>query len=120
MFVVSPQDVIYGRVYFLLVRIKIKYMELAIIRRETTGVGTASANEMETITKFELMDGSPVKGEVIPLRLYLSTVDKLTPTYISVNNTFSVRYFFNLVLVDEEERRYFKQHEVYFWRNSIA
>lgn len=33
------KDVIVGRIYFLLVRIKVKYMELSIIRRETTGVG---------------------------------------------------------------------------------
>ena len=33
------KDVIVGKIYFLLVRIKIKYMELAIIKRETTGSG---------------------------------------------------------------------------------
>jgi len=27
-----------------------------------------------------------------------------------------VKYFLNLVLVDEEDRRYFKQQEVVFWR----
>jgi vacuolar protein sorting-associated protein 26 len=31
--------VIVGKIYFLLVRIKIKHMELSIIRRETTGAG---------------------------------------------------------------------------------
>lgn len=30
-----------GKIYFLLVRIKIKHMELSIIRRETTGAGTS-------------------------------------------------------------------------------
>lgn len=34
------KDVIVGKIYFLLVRIKIKNMELSIIRRETTGTGT--------------------------------------------------------------------------------
>ena len=33
------KDVIVGKIYFLLVRIKIKYMELAIVKRETTGSG---------------------------------------------------------------------------------
>lgn len=28
-----------GKIYFLLVRIKIRYMELAIVRREVTGAG---------------------------------------------------------------------------------
>jgi vacuolar protein sorting-associated protein 26 len=32
-------DVITGRVNFLLVRIKIKFMELAVIRREVAGPG---------------------------------------------------------------------------------
>lgn len=33
----------------------------------------------------------------------------LTPTMKDVQRKFSVRYFLNLVLIDEEERRYFKQ-----------
>lgn len=66
-----------GKIYFLLVRIKIKHMELSIIRRETTGAGQSMRfdgaisdlsaapnqyNESETITKFEIMDGAPVRG----------------------------------------------------------
>ncbi|PVF98372.1 putative PEP8-vacuolar protein sorting/targeting protein, partial [Serendipita vermifera] len=56
------KDVIVGKIYFLLVRIKIKHMELSIIRRETTGSVPNQYNESETITKFEIMDGAPVRG----------------------------------------------------------
>lgn len=111
------QDVILGKIYFLLVRIKIKYMELAVIRREAAGYGSNSYNESENIVKYELMDGAPIKGECVPIRLFLSHLD-LTPTYRSVNNIFSVKYYLNLVLVDEEDRRYFKQQEVIFWRRN--
>jgi len=52
-------------------------------------------------------DGCPHKGEVIPIRLYLSGVD-LTPSHKNVSGKFTVKHFINLVLVDEEERRYFK------------
>ncbi|KAJ1342080.1 hypothetical protein BSLG_003344 [Batrachochytrium salamandrivorans] len=52
-------------------------MELSIIRRESTGVAPNQYNESETITKFEIMDGAPVR-----------------------------------VLIDEENRRYFKQQEM--------
>ena len=72
-------------------------------------------NESETLTKFEIMDGSPVKGESIPVRLFLGHFD-LTPTYRNVHSKFSVKYFLNLVLVDEEDRRYFKQQEITLWR----
>lgn len=47
-------------------------------------------------------------GESIPIRLFLSGYE-LTPTMKDINKKFSVRYFINLVLVDEEDRRYFKQ-----------
>lgn len=112
------KDVINGRINFLLVRIKIKYMELAIVRREFAGSGVNVQNESESIIKFELMDGAPVKGEVVPIRLYLAPLDQLTPTHRSINNVFSVKYFLNLVLVDEEDRRYFKQQEVILWRRE--
>ncbi|KAK7306830.1 hypothetical protein VNO77_44790 [Canavalia gladiata] len=111
------KDVIVGKIYFLLVRIKIKTMELEIRRRESTGSGTNTYVETETLSKFELMDGVPVRGESIPVRLFLSPYE-LTPTYHNINNKFSVKYFLNLVLVDEEDRRYFKQQEITVYRLS--
>ncbi len=114
------KDVIIGKVYFLLVKIKVKYMEVDIIRRETIG---ATANNQtidnETVTKYEIMDGTPIKGECIPVRLYLSGYD-LSPTYKNVQNRLSVKYFLNLVLVDEEDRRYFKQQEISLWRKKVG
>ncbi|XP_008787026.2 vacuolar protein sorting-associated protein 26B isoform X1 [Phoenix dactylifera] len=109
------KDVIIGKIYFLLVRIKIKNMELEIRRRESTGSGPNTYVETETLAKFELMDGAPVRGESIPIRLFLSPYE-LTPTYRNINNKFSVKYFLNLVLVDEEDRRYFKQQEITVYR----
>lgn len=48
------KDVIVGRIYFLLVRLKIKHMELSIIRRETTGSPPNQYNESETLVRFEV------------------------------------------------------------------
>jgi vacuolar protein sorting-associated protein 26 len=105
------KDVIVGKIYFLLVRIKIKHMEIAILKKESTGNGPNIYAETETIAKYEIMDGAPVRGESIPIRLFLGGYD-LTPTMKDVQRKFSVRYFLNLVLVDEEERRYFKQQVI--------
>lgn len=54
---------------------------------------------------------------LLACRLFLSPYD-LTPTYKDVHNKFSVRYFLNLVLVDEEDRRYFKQQEITLYRKD--
>jgi len=113
------KDVVIGKVFFLLVRIRIKYMELCLLKRESTGQPPNTYNESETLTKFEIMDGAPVKGESVPVRLFLGNFD-LTPTYRNVHNKFSVKYFLNLVLVDEEDRRYFKQQEITLWRRPPA
>lgn len=111
------KDVIVGKIYFLLVRIKIKHMEIAIIKRETTGSGANIFTENETIAKYEIMDGAPVKGESIPIRVFLAGYD-LTPTMRDISKKFSVKYFLNLVLMDTEDRRYFKQQEITLWRKS--
>ncbi|KAL7532394.1 hypothetical protein ACHAXR_004606 [Thalassiosira sp. AJA248-18] len=140
-------DVICGKINFLLVRIKIKHMELAVIRRETSGEGVAMSavmqsaggggggsgttgaksdmqnivTETQTLLKYEIMDGAPVKGELIPVRLFLRGIPAdVTPTYHAENNRFAVRYFLNLVLVDEEDRRYFKQQEIILWRKNLG
>eukprot|EP00455_Lapot_gusevi_P003910 TRINITY_DN1159_c0_g1_i12.p2 TRINITY_DN1159_c0_g1~~TRINITY_DN1159_c0_g1_i12.p2 ORF type:complete len:311 (+),score=121.51 TRINITY_DN1159_c0_g1_i12:97-1029(+) len=112
------EDVVIGKIYFLLVRIKIKHMELQILTRESTGSGPNTYNETVVLTKFEIMDGAPMRGESIPIRLFLNNFD-LTPTFKNVHNKFNVKYYLNLVLVDEEERRYFKQQEIQLWRKQL-
>ena len=48
----------------------------------------------------QIMDGSPSRGETIPIRLFLGGFD-LTPTFRDVNKKFSTRYYLSLVLIDE-------------------
>jgi vacuolar protein sorting-associated protein 26 len=112
------KDCIQGKVSFNLVRLKIRHMELSLIRREQVGNGPTAVIENETLTKFEIMDGAPVKGEVIPVRFYLASTE-LTPSYKNINNRVSTNYILNLVLLDEQDRRYFKQQEIELWRKKI-
>jgi vacuolar protein sorting-associated protein 26 len=113
------QDVVVGRIYFLLVRIKIKHMELVVVKRESVSTSGPSGtyNDSKNLSTYELMDGAAVRGESIPVRLFLSPLP-LTPTYTNVEGKFSVRYYLNLVLVDEDDRRYFKQQEITLWRRA--
>ncbi|ODV85264.1 hypothetical protein CANARDRAFT_199170 [[Candida] arabinofermentans NRRL YB-2248] len=113
----SLKDVIVGRIYFLLVRLKIKHMELSLIRRETCGAAPHQMSNSETLARFEIMDGAPVRGETIPIRLFLGGFD-LTPTYKDINKKFSTRTFLSLVLIDEDARRYFKQSEIILYRDE--
>ena len=102
------KDVIVGRIYFLLVRLKIKHMELSIIRRETTGVAPNQYNESETLVRFEVRDlpihdqGNVVKPPLdhgwLPITRYSlaliiteTTYQSLTPA--STGETIPIRLF---------------------------
>lgn len=61
------------------------------------------------------MDGCPDRGEVIPIRMYMNGIE-LSPSYENIHNRLSVKYWINLVLIDEEDRRYFKQTEITIYR----
>jgi len=113
------EDVVIGQIYFMIVRLKIKHMELCIIRKESAGFGHNQYQEPEIIAKFDIMDGPPQKGAEIPLRLYLKPYAKqgrLTPTMKDIAKRFSVRYFLHLKLMDEDDRTYYKQQEITLWR----
>ena len=108
------KDIIKGRVTFKKVSIRMKSMEIQIIKKESIAAQNTEP-VTTTITKYEIMDGGPIKNETIPIRFFLKPYD-LTPTFKSINNKFSVQYFINLVLTDVEDRKYFKQHEIFMFR----
>ena len=93
-------------------------MELSLIKKEILRAGGSPIIETETLSKFEIMDGAPVKGEVVPIRFYLGATD-LSPSYANINNRVRCEYFLNIVLMDEDDRRYFKQCEIELWRNKV-
>ena len=109
----STKDVITGRIVFKNVTFKLKMMALEIIKKETDNRGQICNNL--TLCKFEIMDGAPIKNEIIPIRFFLSPYE-LTPTYKNINNIFSVRYYINLVIYDSNNKRYYKQHEIILYR----
>ncbi len=111
----SLDDVILGKIFFIVCRVHLKTVELVLVRRETCNTGTEVHNDTQTVLKYELVDGSPTRGETIPIRLFLKG-HNLTPTYSNVNNRFNVRYFLILSMVDETGHRCYNQQEITFYR----
>lgn len=63
------------------------------------------------------MDGCPEDGDIIPIRLFLHGIPKLTPTYHNIHHRLSVKYGLNLVLIDQKGKKYFKQADIILYRN---
>ena len=110
-------DVVLGQVYFKNVRLPLASMVLQIHRKETTGYPPNQNVDTEVLAMYELMDGAPVKGESMPIRVFLSNLE-LTPTYKNINNMFSVTYHLHLVLIEEDGKRYFKSCEFQLYRKD--
>ena len=103
-----------GRVTFKKVGIRLNTMEIQIIKKETVNIPGAVPYQT-VVARYEIMDGGPIKNETVPIRFFFKPYD-LTPTMDNINNKMSVQYFINLVLNDIEDRKYFKQHEIFLHR----
>lgn len=113
------QERILGMVNFKVMDLDLQYGEVGIVRKEWVGPGKPNDPvETETLQKFEIMDGTPIAGETVPIRLYLKSIPRLTASYPNVHNLFRVLYFVNLVLVTGEGKRYFKQQEITLYRRE--
>ena len=104
------KDSIEGTVRFKKVSIKLVSMELQMIRKEIISGGNSKTINTP-LCKYEIMDGAPIRNETIPFKWFISPYE-FTPTFKNINNRLQVLYYINLVLIDAEDRRYFKQHEV--------
>lgn len=99
-----------------LLNIKIKHVEVCLNKKEIYGPTSNPIIESKVISRIEVMDGNPLLNESVPIRLYLSSIEGLTPTQKSIANKFSCQYLLNIMVHDDEGKRYFKSHQVEIFR----
>ena len=60
----NKNDLVKGIVIIMKVCLRLISIELQIIKRETIGAGSGAISDNEVITKFEIMDGGPIKSRI--------------------------------------------------------
>jgi len=105
------QECITGRVLIHLAKVDIKKIELYLIKVECSCYNAKSKIKEEVLKKLVLKEGQPKKGEIIPIKLYLGTLD-LSPTMRSVEGVLDVKYYLTLGLIDSNERMFFRKLEI--------
>ncbi len=111
-------ECIIGKIYFIEVNMRARAVEVHLIRKESIGTGINALTDSTLITKFEVVDGNPAKDEMVPIRMFINSYE-LSPTYKDINNIVSVRYYLKFVVIDEEDKSFFKQQEILLWRKYI-
>ncbi|CCD13865.1 unnamed protein product [Trypanosoma congolense IL3000] len=114
------QERVLGKVTFKVTHMDICHGEVAVTRTETVMPPLVESEVVhsETLQKFEIMDGTPIVGEVVPIRLYLKAIPNLTPTYMNIRECASVQYSLNLVLITSEGKRFFKHQKIELYRRT--
>ncbi len=72
-----------------LLNIKVKHVEVCMNKKEFFGPSSNPSMESKVISRVEVMDGNPQINERVPIRLYLSSIEGLTPTQKNIANKFS-------------------------------
>lgn len=112
-------ECVIGKIYFIDVLMRVRGIEVHLIKVESIGSGVNKKLDTDLIYKFEIVDGCPEANEVVPVRMFINSYETLSPTYRDVNNMVSVKYYLKFVVVSEDDKSFFKQQEISLWRKTI-
>ena len=104
-------DVILGGAHFLLVAIKLMKFEVSLVAQEVSEVLGKPQKNTRNIFTWEISDGAPIKGEIIPFRLFLAPL-KLTPSISESSKGYSVSHFLNFLIYSTGGQKYFKSLQI--------
>ena len=93
----------------------IKYVGIQLLKNEVVFAENKKGREPTIIENIELIDGNPIKNDMVPFRIFLKSYN-LTPTYKNINNIFSLKYYVNLIIGDYKNNTFFKQTEIKLFR----
>lgn len=105
------RDMICGACHFLLVALKIKTFTVSLVAHEMSEVAGKTKKHKFTCGSWEVTDGAPVKGEIIPFRLFLDPLN-LTPSCANAEHGYSVAHFLHFSFVTLSGEKYFKAIQI--------
>lgn len=112
---IDCRGVLTGSVYFIMVKIRIIHMSLALYRLETYAGEDEFIKKKVMLRNAEIMDGAPVRGDHIPIRFYVGNVS-VWPFTVFRSSQLSVEHYFRASIVDENGKTYFKKLKVELYR----
>ena len=105
------RDVILGGAHFLLVALKITKFEVSLVAQEVFEQNGKPIKHKNVIHTWQVTDGAPVKGEIIPFRLFLSPLN-LSPSCVDQTKGYSVSHFLHFIIYTTSGQKYFKSLQI--------
>ena len=111
----DAREPIVGAACFILVKLRIVFMRMNVFRSEVYNSETSFFKKKTLLKTYDILDGAPVKGDFIPIRLFMSDVDLWPYTNFKGSNL-EVEHYLRVEMIDENGKKYFKKMKVYFNR----
>jgi vacuolar protein sorting-associated protein 26 len=109
------RDAVVGSVYLILIKLRLTEMSLILYRQETCEVDTVSIKQRTQLKRMEIMDGAPVKGDLIPIRFFLAESD-MWPLQQFKGSVLKVEHYLRAEMIDENGKHYYKRMTIQFDR----
>jgi vacuolar protein sorting-associated protein 26 len=101
------------------VALKIKSFTVSLTAQELMEAGGKTKKYKHILKTWEVTDGAPVKGEIIPFRLYLAPLN-LSPSCSRAESGYTVTHFLHFSIITTSNEKYFKalQITLHKWTGS--
>lgn len=109
------EETVCGAAYFILVKLRIVHMSVSIYRNETYEDNNTYFKNKTVLKTYEIMDGAPVRGDSIPIRLFMGDSGLWSYTKFR-DSPLKVEQFIRVQLIDENGKKYFKRMKINFDR----
>lgn len=109
------EETVCGAAYFILVKLRIVHMSVSVYRNEIYEDNNTYFKTKTVLKTYEIMDGAPVRGDNIPIRLYMGDSDIWSYTKFR-DSPLRVEQFLRVQLIDENGKKYFKRMKINFDR----
>jgi len=114
----NMDECIIGKLAIEQIKLLIKKVQVSVVRREIFNPNQdVTCTKEEILTKVELTNKCPKKGDIIPFKLNLSSLN-LSPSLLQYNMKFMTKHFLILSFIDEADRSLFKPVEINIWRKQ--
>jgi vacuolar protein sorting-associated protein 26 len=110
-------DVVYGAAHFLLVNLKIKSFTVSVMAQELTEVSGKTKKHKQYWGTWEVCDGAPVKGEIVPFRIFFAPLG-LSPSCSRAESGYTVTHFLHFLIVTTSNEKYFKSLQIKLYKCS--
>ena len=100
-----------GGAHFLLVALKIVKFTVELVAQEILDIGGKTKKHTNIIYEWEITDGAPVKGEIIPFRLFFSPLN-VSPSVVDQTKGYSVSHFLHFYIHTTSGTKYFKALQI--------